>query len=84
MPFDLKNAGSTFQRMVTKMFKQQLGRNTEAYIDDMVVKIKALEDHFKDLAETFETLRKHHLKLNASKCTFGFNSGKILGYLVTH
>ena len=56
----------------------------EAYIDDMVVKIKAVEDHFKDLAETFETLRKHRLKLNASKCTFGVNSGKFLGYLVTH
>ena len=84
MPFDLKHAGSTFQRMVTKMFKQQLGRNMEAYIDDMVVKIKAVEDHFKDLAETFETLRKHRLKLNASKCTFGVNSRKFLGYLVTH
>ena len=56
----------------------------EAYIDDMVVKIKAVEDHFKDLAETFETLRKHRLKLNASKCTFGVNSRKFLGYLVTH
>jgi len=56
----------------------------EAYIDDMVVKIKAMEDHRTDLAETFETLRKHHLKLNASKCAFGVSSGKFLGYLVTH
>ena len=38
MPYGLKNAGSAYQQMVTRMFKDQLGRNTEAYIDDMVVK----------------------------------------------
>ena len=42
--------------MVTKMFKEQLGRNMEAYIDDMVVKSKVVEDHLTDLPETFETL----------------------------
>ena len=56
----------------------------EAYIDEMVVKSKAVEDHLKDLAETFKTLRKYRLKLNASKCAFGVSSGKFLGYLVTH
>ena len=56
MPFGLKNAASTYQRMVTKMFKEQLGRNMEAYIDDMVVKSKATENHLTDLKETFETL----------------------------
>ena len=59
MSFNLKNVGSTYQRMVTKIFKEQLGRNMEAYIDDMVVKSKAMEDHLKDLPKTFETLRKH-------------------------
>ena len=38
------------------MFKKQLGRNMEAYIDDMVVKSKVVEEHLLDLAETFETL----------------------------
>ena len=84
MLFGLKNAGSIYQRMVTRKFKEQLGRNMEAYIDDMVVKSRAVEDHLKDLAETFETLRKYRLKLNASKCAFGVSSGKFLGYLVTH
>ena len=40
MPFGLKNAGLTYQRMVTRMFKDQLGKNMEAYIDDTVVKSK--------------------------------------------
>ncbi|XP_075669811.1 uncharacterized protein LOC142639535 [Castanea sativa] len=84
MPFALRNTGSTYQRMVIKMFKEQLGRNMEAYIDDMVVKSKVTEDHLTDLADSFETLWKHHLKLNASKCAFGVSSGKFLGYLVTH
>lgn len=56
----------------------------EAYINDMVVKSKAVKDHLTNLAETFETLRKHHLKLNASKCAFGVNLGKFLGYLVMY
>ena len=84
MPFGLKNEGSTYQRMVTQMFKEQLGRNMEAYIVDMVVKSKATEDYLTDLAETFETLRKHHLKLNALKCAFRVSLGKFLGYLVTY
>ena len=56
----------------------------EAYIDDMVVKSKVVEYHLLDLVETFQTLRDHKLKLNASKCAFGVSSGKFLGYLVTH
>ena len=84
MPFGLKNAGSTDQRMETKMFREQLGRNMEAYIDDMVVKSMATEDHLTNLVETFQTLQKHHLKLNSSKCAFGVWSGKFLGYLVMH
>ena len=84
MPFGLKNAGSTYQRIVTKMFKKQLDRNVEAYIDDMVAKSKAVENQITDLAETFKSLRKHRLKLNALKCAFGISSRKFLGYLVTH
>lgn len=84
MLFGLKNAGSTDQRMATKMFREQLGRNMEAYIDDMVVKSMATEDHLTNLVETFQTLQKHHLKLNSSKCAFGVWSGKFLGYLVMH
>ena len=80
MSFGLKNAGSTYQRIVTKMFKKQLDRNVEAYIDDMVAKSKAVENHITDLAETFESLRKHRLKLNASVCLWD-QLGEISGLL---
>jgi len=59
MPFGLKNARSTYQRMVTRMFKTQLGKNVEAYIDDMVVKSKRASEHLEDLGEVFSVLRKH-------------------------
>ncbi|XP_075633310.1 uncharacterized protein LOC142605752 [Castanea sativa] len=71
MHFGLKNVGSTYQRMVTRMFELQLGRNMEAYIDDMVIKSKRIEDHLVDLEETFSVLRRHKLRLNVSKCSFG-------------
>ena len=84
MPFDLKNAGSTYQRMMTRMFESLLGKNIEIYIDDMVVKRKMVSKHLGDLRVIFEVLRNYKLRLNASKCSFGVGSGKFLGYMVTY
>ena len=66
------------------MFEPQLGKSIEVYIDDMVVKSKVVSEHVEDLKNIFEILRKHKLRLNASKCSFGVGSGKFLGYMVTH
>ena len=84
MPFDLKNAGSTYQKMMTKMFEPQLGRSIKVYIDDMVVKSKMVSKHVGDLRNIFEILRIHKLCINTSKCSFSVGSGKFLGYMVTH
>ena len=84
MPFGLKNAGSTYQRMMTRMFESQLVKSIEVYIDDMVVKSKVVSKHVGDLENIFEFLRKHKLRLNTSKCFFGVRLGKFLGYMVTH
>ena len=54
MPFGLKNAGATYQRLMSKMFHHQIGRNVEVYVDDMLVKTKDEEIHLEDLKETFE------------------------------
>ena len=69
---------------MTKMFEPQLGRSIKVYIDDMVVKSKVVSEHVGDLTNIFGILRKHKLRLNASKCSFGIGSGKFLGYMVTH
>ena len=83
MPFGLKNAGATYQRMVKRTLAKQLGKTVEVYIDDMVVKSILAEDHLSDLRAVFNILRRHRLKLNASKCAFGVGSGKFLGFMVT-
>ena len=84
MPFGLKNVGSTYQRMITRMFEPQLSKSIKIYVDDMVVKSKVMFEHLGDLGSTFNILRKHKLCLNASKCSFVMGSGKFLGYMVTH
>ncbi|KAL0415447.1 UNVERIFIED_CONTAM: hypothetical protein Slati_3376600 [Sesamum latifolium] len=71
MPFGLKNAGATYQRLVDKIFRPQIGRNIEVYVDDMLVKSKKTKEHVKNLEETFSVLRKYKLKLNPAKCAFG-------------
>ena len=50
----------------------------------MVVKSKVVSEHVGDLGDIFEILRKHKLRLNASKCSFSVGSSKFLGYMVTH
>ena len=84
MSFELKNARSTYQKMMTRMFEPQIGKNIEIYINDKVVKSKVVPEYMGDLGNIFEILRRHILRLNASKCSFGVGSSKFLGYMVTH
>ena len=66
------------------MFEPQLGKNIEVYIDDMVVKSKLESEYVNNLKNIFEILRRHKLRLNASKCSFRVGLGKFWGYMVTH
>ena len=66
------------------MFRPQIGRNVEVYVDDMLVKSLDEGRHLDDLQETFNTLRRYNMKLNPSKCAFGVASGKFLGFMVSH
>jgi hypothetical protein len=61
-----------------------MGRNAEAYVNDIVVKTRESHTFIEDLEETFANLRKVHIKLNPAKCAFGVPSGKLLGFLVSH
>lgn len=84
MPFGLKNAGATYQRMMTRMFRDKIGSTVEVYIDDMVVKSQEDQRHMDNLLEVFEILRQHRLCLNADKCVFGVGVGKFLRYMITY
>jgi ribosomal protein L16/L10AE len=84
MPFGLKNAGATYQRMVTGMFGHVIGKTVEACIDDMLIKSKRKSSHVEDLREVLEILRATKLRLNATKCLFGVSSGKFLGHMISY
>jgi len=83
MPFGLKNARVTFQRMVNRVFKDLIGHTMEVHVDDMLVKSVRRSEHLRHLGEASVLLRKYQVKLNSEKCTFGVASEKFLGYFVT-
>ena len=84
IPFGLKNARATYQRLVNHIFHPQIRRNVEVYVDDMLVKGLDEGKHLDDLQETFDTLRQYNMKLNLNKCAFMVSSGKFLGFMVSH
>ncbi|XP_031387239.1 uncharacterized protein LOC116200536 [Punica granatum] len=83
MLFGLKNASTTYQRLVNKMFTKQLGRTIEAYVDGMIVKCCLASGHCIDLQETFDTLQRYQMRLNFQKCAFRVQFGKFLGLMIT-
>jgi hypothetical protein len=83
MPFGLKNAGATYQRMMQNCLGSQIGRNIQVYIDDVVITTREEKSLIGDLAETFDNLNKYKLKLNTTKCSFGVSAGQLLGFLVS-
>jgi len=83
MSFGLKNAGATYQRLMDKVLATMLGRNVQAYVDDMVVTSQERERHTADLEQLFATIAKYRLKLNPEKWVFGVEAGKFLGFMIT-
>jgi hypothetical protein len=84
MTFDLKNAGATCQKAIQKCLKPQIGKNVDAYVDDVVVKTTVEDKLIADLTETFANLQEFQWKLNPIKCLFGVPSGLLLGFIVGH
>ena len=83
MPFGLKNAGATYQRLVNKIFAELLGVLMEAYINEILVKSVVAQDHVTHLDQTFFVLRQTNMRLNPNKCTFAVRAGKFLGFMVS-
>src|SRR5256885_7164473 len=82
MPFGLKNAGATYQRMTTTLFHDMIHKELEVYIDDMVIMTRSQEEHTAALEKFMKRIRKYNLRLNPNKCEFGVSSGKLLGFIV--
>jgi hypothetical protein len=84
MTFGLKNARATYQKAIQKCLASQIGKNIEAYVDDVVVKTTIEDQLIADLTETVANLREFKWKLNPTKCVFGVPSGLLLGFMVGH
>ena len=83
MPFGLKNAGATYQRVATTLFHDMMHKDVEVYVDDMIVKSQGRVDHLAALERFFERIQKFRLRLNPKKYTFRVTSGKLLGHMVS-
>jgi hypothetical protein len=84
MSFRLKNAGPTYQCVIHMCFADQLHRNVEAYVDDVVIKTTNPDGLIAYLKETFSSLCRFRWKLNPTKCVFEVPSGKLLGFIISN
>ena len=84
MSFGLKNASTTYQRTIQRIFDDILQKNVEFYINDLVVKLKKRIEHLQDFCQFFEQLLGYQIKMNPMKCAFGVTSRKFLGFIVQH
>ncbi|XP_072060215.1 uncharacterized protein [Arachis hypogaea] len=83
MPFGLKNAGATYQRLMNRIFHDLIGKTVEVYVDDILAKTTRPDDLLNDLASVFASLRQHGMRLNPLKCAFAMEAGKFLGFMIT-
>jgi hypothetical protein len=83
MPFGLRNASATYQRCMQKCLHDQIGKNVQVYVNDVIIKTKESRTLIVDLRETFANLTRFWMELNPSKFTFGVPAGKLLGFLVS-
>jgi hypothetical protein len=84
MTFGLKNAGATYQKAIQKCLASQIGKNVEAYIDNVVVKTTVEDQLITDLTESLPNLREFQWKLNPTKCFSGVPFGLLLAFMVGH
>lgn len=82
IPFNLKNVGATYQRLVNQMFAQQIGRMTDVYMDDTLFKSLYAKDHLTHLTKMFDVFCAYKIKLNSKKCTFEVFLWKLLVFMV--
>jgi hypothetical protein len=83
MSFGLRNVGVIYQRCMQHVFGDHIGRTVEAYVEDIVVKTRKVDDLVNDLRVAFDCLRGNRVKLNPEKCIFGVPRGMLLGYIIS-
>src|SRR5215204_2197977 len=83
MPFGLTNASATFQRLMNKVFKEEIGQFVTVYLDDIIIFSSTFEEHIRHLEHIFEKIKKAGLKLGKDKCEFCKLELAFLGHIVS-
>jgi hypothetical protein len=83
MPFGLRNAGAMYQRCMNHVFGNRIGSTVEAYVDDIVVKTRKVDNFVADLDTAFACLQAKNVRLNPKKCVFIVPRGILLGFIVS-
>jgi len=83
MPFGLKSAPSTFQRLMNNVLMGLIGTRCFVYLDDVIIFGETLQEHYARLREVFEKLRQYNLKIEPDKCEFLKTELSYLGHVVT-
>ncbi|RDX57962.1 Retrovirus-related Pol polyprotein from transposon 17.6, partial [Mucuna pruriens] len=84
MFFDLKIYGATYQRLMDWVFANQIGKNLEVYVDDMVVNSSSSSQHMANLEENFGQIKRYNMRLNSEKCVFRIQREKFLSFMLTY
>ena len=83
MPFSLKNARATYQRFMNFIFKEDISKTIEVNVDDLIIKIRTMQDHSIDLEWVLKKLDEYKVKHNPDKCVSGVKAGKFLGFMIS-
>lgn len=84
MPFGLKNAPATFQRLMNNVLSGLQGLYCFVYLDDIVIYANSIQDHENKLRSIFEKLKEHNLKLQPDKCEFMRHEVAYLGHIISN
>jgi hypothetical protein len=82
MPFGLKNAPTTFMRLLDEILRPFTNSFVVVYLDDILIFSQTWEEHLHHIRQVLQTLRKHKLCANLEKCTFGMTQVQYLGYII--
>lgn len=83
MPFGLKNAPATFQRLMNEVLKDYIGKICYVYLDDIIIFSSSLQEHMDSLHKILLTLKNANLKVSLNKSEFLRKETEFLGHVVT-
>lgn len=83
MPFGLKNAPATFQRVMDNILRKHIGVRCLVYMNDIIIFSTSLQEHIENLKIILKTLREYNIKIQIDKCEFLQKEVAFLGHVVT-